>query len=154
MFSRPPFLFGGLQFDLFERTSFLFFTRSTGQFVSAEDLGACQLLDFELDACEVPDVGLNAVPNTDLELQAVLGDLDVEGTPGTDFTIGAQSIGDLDLLAEHRPDEELPALQVVDLSLEGMRLLDCDLDALALPVDLDLDAEVADFDLDAEITNS
>ncbi len=154
MFARPPFLFGGLQFDLFDRAAFLFIERSTGRFVSMEDLKALQLIDFELTACELPDVSLNAEPATDIVLRAVLGIPEFEAVPGTDLPVGARPVDDLDLLAESLPDEALSALDLSSLALEAMRLLDCDLDALVLPADIDLDAEVPDVDLDAEVTNS
>ena len=154
MFARPPFLFGGCQFDLFERTAFLFSTRSTTVFVSTVDLEACRIIDLALTACELPDVGLNAEPATDIALRAVHEVPEFVAVPGTDCSVGARPIGDLDLLAESKPDETLAALDLSSLALEAMRLLDCDLDALVLPADIDLDAEVPDVGLDAGVTNS
>ncbi len=154
MFARPPFLFGGCQFDLFERTAFLFVSRSNTKFISSEDLEACQIIDLELTACELPDVGLNAEPATDLALCAVLGIPEFVAVPGTDCPVGARPIGDLNLRAVSKPDEALAALDLSSLTLEAARLLDCDLDALLLPTDIDLDAEVPDVGLDAEVTNS
>ncbi len=154
MFARAPFLFGGCQFDLFERTAFLFVARSTGKFVSVEDLEACRIVDLVLDADTALDEALGAMPAVDITLEAALGDLEVGATPALDLPIGARPVGDLALFAEHQPDQVLFARDDVDQALDGLQLVDLDLDALRPRVDVELGAEVVGVDLDSEITNS
>ncbi len=154
MFARAPFLFGGCQFDLFERTAFLFLTRSTGKFISVEDLEACRLVDLSLDAGIALDASLGASPVVDLALAAALGDLEVGATTALDLPIGARPVADLALFAEHQPDQAFFARDDVDRALDGLQLVDLDLDALRPRVDVELGAEVVGVDLDSEITNS
>ncbi len=154
MFARPPFLFGGCQIDLFENTAFLFVARSTMRFVSAEELTACRLIDFELTACELPDINLNAQPAIDIALSAVLGVPEFDAVPGTECPVGARPVGDLDLRATAIVDAPLAAEALTDHAFDGLQIVDCPLAALQLPADVDFEAEVPDVDLDAEITNS